>query len=514
MLRRPIAYLLLSLLIAFLAGADWPQWRGPLGTGLAPDPVGAPIEWSGEKNVRWKTPLPGPGNSTPIVLGQRVLLTGAEEGGKLRSLYCFDRKTGKELWRKDTRYAVPELTHPTNPACASSPVTDGERVFVWHGSAGFFAYDLNGNEVWSKDLGKFEHVWGFASSPIIADDLVILSAGPGLRAFVVAMNPGTGEEAWRFEPKESVSGKVDEFRGSWSTPVLAEIDGRQQLLISLPQRLYSLDPHSGQVIWSCGGLGDLVYTSPLPGDGVVVAMSGYHGPCLAVKTAEASGDVTETHRLWRLDQKPDNPQRVGSGVIVGDYVYIYNEPGIMFCIEARTGKLAWQERLGGTGWCSACFRATIKGRPLASQLRRQTISFSGVWPANCAELPESVIQAKWCRRRCSGVKDIFDDRLSGLASTALVAKLHSKVLGDVAADEVLQSVRELIRPHFIDTPHLVEILAARSKHGDLGREGLEFFQRHFRHPRNGLQLHHGSLTPWNGDYAVGAHAETDETASD
>ena len=84
-------------------------------------------------------------------------------------------------------------------------------------------------------------------------------------------------------------------------------------------------------------------------------MSGYHGPCLAVKTAGASGDVTDTHRLWRLDQKPDNPQRVGSGVLVGDYVYIYNEPGIMFCIEAKTGKLAWQERLGGTSWCSACF---------------------------------------------------------------------------------------------------------------------------------------------------------------
>src|ERR1700736_5602395 len=156
----------------------------------------------------------------------------------------------------------------------------------------------------------------------------------------------------------------------------------------------------------------------------------------------------------------------------------------------------------------------ITGRPLPSQFRRQIKSFSGVSSsANCKEPPESVIDAKLCRRTSSGVKDIFDDGLSRPAAAAFLAKLHSKVLGDVVANQMLQPDRELIRPHFIDTPHLVEILAARSKHGDLGREGLDFFQRHFRHPRNGLQLHHGSLASWNGNHAVRPHAETDETAS-
>jgi outer membrane protein assembly factor BamB len=281
-----------------------------------------------------------------------VFLTCAAEEGHVRSLLCFDRQTGKELWRRDVRFEGTEATHATNPACASSPATDGRRVFVWHGSAGFFAYDLAGNELWRKDLGKFEHVWGYASSPVIVGDRVILSAGPGLRAFVMAMDAATGEELWRFEPKESISSKVDEFRGSWSTPVVANFDRREQLLLSLPNRFYSLDPASGEAIWSCDGLGDLSYTSPLVGNGLVVAMSGYHGPSMAIRTSGASGDVTETHRLWRLDQESDNPQRVGSGVLIGDHIYIYNEPGIMWCIEAASGKRLWEERLGGTSWCS------------------------------------------------------------------------------------------------------------------------------------------------------------------
>lgn len=342
-----------TLAAAVEARADWPQWRGPLGTGHATAPVKAPLEWSPEHNIAWKVALPGPGNSTPIVFGDRVLVTCAAEEGRVRSLLCFDRRTGEELWRREARFAGDEITHATNPACASSPVTDGRRVFVWHGSAGFFAYDLQGNELWQKDLGPFEHVWGYASSPVIVEDLVILSAGPGLRAFVIALDAATGDEVWKFAPQESVSSKIDEFRGSWSTPVTALIDGRPQLLLSLPTRLYSLDPANGTVLWSCAGLGDLVYTSPLVGNELVVAMSGYHGPSMAVSTTGAAGDVTATHRLWHLDQKADNPQRVGSGVLVGDHVYICNEPGIMWCIEARTGRRTWEARLGGTSWCSA-----------------------------------------------------------------------------------------------------------------------------------------------------------------
>ena len=354
MSSRTAACLTVVCCAALLFGADWPQWRGPLGTGHATQALDPPLEWSASKNLRWKTPLPGPGNSTPIIVGDRVLVTCAAEQGKLRLLICLDRASGQELWRCEARLDEAELTHETNPACASSPVSDGRRVFVWHGSAGLFAYDLGGNELWRKDLGKFEHIWGYGSSPVVVGERLILSAGPGLRAFVVALDVNSGDELWRFEPRESIAAKADEFRGSWSTPVVARIDGREQLLAALPNWLYALDPATGQVIWKCGGLGDLVYASPLIGDGLVVAMSGYHGPSLAVRTEGAAGDVTATHRLWLREGKPDNPQRVGSGVLVGDHVYIYNEPGVMWCLEARTGQRLWEERLGGTSWCSAC----------------------------------------------------------------------------------------------------------------------------------------------------------------
>ena len=114
-----------------------------------------------------------------------------------RGLICFDRNTGAERWKHAVECSVEEKTHSTNPYCAASPVTDGERVVAWYGSAGLFAYDLSGKVLWQKDLGVFEHIWGYASSPVLVDDLVILSAGPGLNAFVAAFKKSDGSEVWR-----------------------------------------------------------------------------------------------------------------------------------------------------------------------------------------------------------------------------------------------------------------------------------------------------------------------------
>jgi len=323
---------------------DWPAWRGPRGTGVTAE-QGLPLEWSNEKNVLWKMPLPGPGNSTPIVQGGRVFLTSASNKGQQRSLLCFDAKSGKLLWTKTVKYDGQQPTHKTNPYCSSSPVTDGQRVIAWHGSAGVHAYDYDGKELWSKDLGEFRHIWGTASSPVIWKDLVIISAGPGLRAFVAALKKDSGEEVWRYTTPSAVARKIGEFRGSWSTPVLHEIDGQTQLVLSLPNLLVALDPQTGKPVWQSRGLGDLVYTSPLVSDSFVVAMSGYHGPALAVK-AGGQGEITETHRLWRHSTRKDLPQRVGSGVLAGGHVYILNEPGEAWCINAQTGEIKWRLPLG------------------------------------------------------------------------------------------------------------------------------------------------------------------------
>lgn len=169
------------------SASSWPEWRGSGGGGVA-DEKGLPTRWSSQENIRWKVPLPDRGNSTPAVWGNRVFITQPIESEGKRLVLCLDRISGKELWRAGTTYNLPEETHETNPQCSASPSTDGERVIAWFGSAGVFCYDVNGKELWKRDLGKQKHNWGYSSSPVIHKDLVILHFGPGERAFLVALN--------------------------------------------------------------------------------------------------------------------------------------------------------------------------------------------------------------------------------------------------------------------------------------------------------------------------------------
>src|SRR5215207_7828617 len=165
-----------SLFIAGTALAgNWPQWRGPEGTGVCPE-KNLPTAWGTNQNIRWKAPLPEPGNSTPIIWGNRLFVTQAVQ--KRRTLMCFDRANGKVLWQSGVTYPEKEPTHDTNPDCSGSPVTDGEHVIVSFGSPGLYSYDLDGKELWHRDLGKQIHMWGVASSPVIHGDLCFLNFGP------------------------------------------------------------------------------------------------------------------------------------------------------------------------------------------------------------------------------------------------------------------------------------------------------------------------------------------------
>src|SRR5262249_1322125 len=162
-------------------------WRGPGGQGLCPE-KDLPVRFGPTERVKWKTSLPGPGNSTPVVWEKRVFLTQAVDQGRKRSLLCLDRADGKGLWERAVEYTEREPTHQDNHYCSASPATDGGRVVVWHGSAGLFAYDLEGKELWRRDLGKFHHIWGNASSPVLSGDLCFLNCGPGGRTFLLALN--------------------------------------------------------------------------------------------------------------------------------------------------------------------------------------------------------------------------------------------------------------------------------------------------------------------------------------
>lgn len=376
------------LLGAFAASpihaGDWPQWRGPTGMGLCEE-KNVPLEWSAKDNVKWKVKLPEAGNSSPIVIGNKVLLTCPINKGHERMLMCLNRTNGEELWHRSVEYEANEATHGTNPQCSASPVTDGERVVVFYGSAGLHCYDLAGQEQWKKDLGKFDHIWGYGTSPVIVGDLVILNAGPGTHAFVAAFNKKTGDEVWRKEFPDMKSEKPEEFRGSWSTPVLIGQGDNALLLLSLPNKLRAVKPQTGEEVWSCGGLSKLVYTSPLVDGDVVVSMSGYHGPAIACKLG-GHGDVTESHRLWHHTQK--NPQRIGSGVAVGGHVYIMNENGVVWCLDEKTGEMNWESRVGGSSWGSMIH---VDGR-LYVQDKQSNVAVIAVDPKECRVLAKNEIK--------------------------------------------------------------------------------------------------------------------------
>ncbi|HYF37120.1 MAG TPA: PQQ-binding-like beta-propeller repeat protein [Prosthecobacter sp.] len=354
---KPLSLFVLAAFLSQPAVAEnWPMWRGANGDGTCPE-SNLPLNWSKTENVVWKVALPDRGNSTPVVWGDKVFVTQAEPAlptdaagtnNSKRMLLCFDRKTGEKLWESGTTYKEPELTHGTNPYCSASPATDGERVVVFFASAGVFCYDLNGKELWKRtDLGKQHHIWGNGTSPVLAGDRVFLNFGPGEKTVLYCFDKGTGKTLWEHKEPGGASGEGGnkKWLGSWSDPLLRKTDQRYELLMSYPGRACAFDPMNGKELWTCDGLTPLVYNSPLYADGIMVAMCGYGGSAMAVKTG-GNGNVTETHRLWHL---PKVQQRIGSGVIHDGHHYILTDGGIAECRELKTGKLVYNERLKGPG---------------------------------------------------------------------------------------------------------------------------------------------------------------------
>jgi outer membrane protein assembly factor BamB len=344
--------LLVALFASSVQAENWPGWRGPRGDGTSTE-KNLPTEWSTTKNVKWKLKLPSPGNSSPVVWGDRVFLTQSiDKAGTERALFCIDRKSGTVLWQKSIPFKDKEPTHATNPYCAATPVTDGEIVIASHGSAGLVCYDFSGNQLWHRDLGLFIHIWGTAASPILYGDLVILNCGPGERTSLRAFDKKTGKDVWEVpEPGGKAGNSQADWIGSWSTPRIVNVDGKDQLVMSWPNVLKAHDPKSGKMLWSCKGLTKLVYTSPVTDGKYVVAMSGYGGAAIGLKLG-GTGDVTETNRLWHHNKS--NPQRIGSGVIVGDHFYMANaNANTIQCIELKTGKDLWEKQtLGVACWGS------------------------------------------------------------------------------------------------------------------------------------------------------------------
>ena len=338
--------------------ANWPAWRND-GTGVSSE-KNLPVKWSKTENVRWRAPLPDRGNSSPIVWDDKVFVTQA--AGAKREVMCVDRKDAKILWHSGTSYVGKDATHDTNPLASSTPVTDGECVIAWFGSAGIFCYDLSGKEVWHRDLGRQEHQWGYGSSPVLYQDMCILNFGPGPHTFLIALNKKTGEKVWQVDLPENdppvrydgFAGKQGQPIGSWSTPLILK-GNRDELVLSIVGELRGFDPKNGKELWKAEGLSPLVYASAIAGEGVIVGTGGFGGSTLAIK-AGGTGDLSN-QKLWHVQKEKKN--RISSGVITKGHVFLCNMDGFAQCNELTTGKEMWLERVKPTGASGEIWGSTV-----------------------------------------------------------------------------------------------------------------------------------------------------------
>ncbi|MSU34086.1 MAG: serine/threonine protein kinase [Pedosphaera sp.] len=334
------------------AAANWPSWRGPNQDGSTPE-TKFPLTWSPRKNVKWRAALPEAGNSSPVVWDNTVFITQALADGKQRTLMAFDRATGKKLWQKGVTYDQADPHHSSNPHCAASPVTDGERVIVSFASAGVVAYDFSGEQLWRADLGKQVHEWGQGSSPVIHGDQVIVYHGPGDSSTLYALDKRTGKIQWNVPLKEQhpperwdgFAGKSDGVIGTFSTPLVIRAGTQDEIILPVANQLQAFAPASGKQLWHVDGMNPLVYSSPTLGQGTLVVFGGFFGSAIFVKPG-GQGDRTADRLFYERRLKKHT---IGSPLVKDGYIYQSATDGFGQCFELATGKLVWEERLPYSG---------------------------------------------------------------------------------------------------------------------------------------------------------------------
>ena len=312
----------------------WPRWRGPSGQGVASG-TSYPDTWSPTSGILWKAAVPGAGNSSPIVWGDRILVTTAYDGGRRLSVLAFRRSDGVRLWETFAPQGrVDGAAHYKNGHASATPATDGERVYVSFGTRGLMALDLNGKIVWQRDLGPMDAYHGTAGSPLLYKNRIILYQDQYSNAFIAAFDTRTGQEVWRTRRGASVG---------WGTPIAVRVGDRDEIIVNGQRSVYAYDPDRGQELWRCSGTTYEVIPTPVVGYGMVFCASGRAGPTLAIKPG-GRGDVTATHVAWT---SPRGSPFVPSPILYGEYLYMVNDmASIVTCLDAVTGRMMWQGRLG------------------------------------------------------------------------------------------------------------------------------------------------------------------------
>jgi outer membrane protein assembly factor BamB len=333
--------------------AAWPHWRGPLANGTAPQ-ANPPTTWSEDKNIRWKIPLPGKGHSSPIIFGEHVyVLAAAPVGPEQKPVFdsapgvhdsvpvtqryqymvlALARATGQAAWKTVVREEFPhEGGHYTGSPVSNSPVTDGELLYAFFGSRGLYCLDFSGKIVWQKDLGKMHtlHAHGEGSSPVLYKDTLIVNWDHEGESFLHAFNKRTGEQIWKTPRDEKTS---------WSTPLVVEVDGKPQVIVSATKRVRGYDLATGQQIWECAGLTENVVASPIYTRGMLIAGNSYYEQSmLGIRVSGAKGNITGTdHVAWSLKR---NTPYVSSPLLYGDTLYVIrHNQNVLGRLDPMTGK--------------------------------------------------------------------------------------------------------------------------------------------------------------------------------
>jgi len=362
-LTLSILVTLITLVAASLgtsaSAENWPAWRGPRGDGTSLE-KNVPTKWDGPsgENIAWKVAIPGGGHASPIVWEDRIFLTSCldEKDQPARVLLCLNRETGQRLWQRTVLTAPLETKHNLNSYASGTPATDGRHVFVTFLEVGektiearnvsrprpvtpgeivVAAFDFEGNQKWTDRPGGFVSVHGFCSSPVLFEDLVIINGDHDGDSYIAALKKSTGETVWKI-PREHKT-------RSYVTPIIREIDGRTQMILSGSKCVASYDPRTGERHWVIDGPTEQFVASLVYNGELLFMTCGFPERHMLAIDPTGEGNVTDTHIRWRTSKAAGY---VPSPIAIGDYFLNVSDRGIGTCFDAATGKRLWMERLG------------------------------------------------------------------------------------------------------------------------------------------------------------------------
>jgi outer membrane protein assembly factor BamB len=340
---RCVLGMAIAISMPCLVRADnWPGWRGHTNQGISTE-KNLPLEWSKDKNVRWKVPVPGAGVSAPVIWDDRVFLTSSD--GRLNDrlhVYCWHRAGGKLLWHTKLFGSAPTDLFAPGGMAVPTPATDGKRLYVLFGTGELAALDFDGKPVWIRSLaeeyGPFRNRWGMGASPVLVGDMLLVQVDHWSQSYLLAVDPKTGGNRWKTKRPTSVN---------WSSPLAVKVNGEVQIVTVGTNHVRGYDAVSGHELWTVEGTHFQCIPSPVAAGDLVVACSGEN--TMAIKLDGATGDLTKDHVAWKNTRAR---AFLPSPLVYEGLIYLPLDKEFVVCLDAKTGKQHWKERLGDQFYAS------------------------------------------------------------------------------------------------------------------------------------------------------------------